>query len=111
MARTRADERLKFTTDAGEAVRGGEAVFICVGTPPLETGDADLSAIDNVARLIATEARSSKLVVVAARKGSLKGPGTRVWDGAGGTGGMNGGSVGAAGADGAAAFSPPEAEG
>jgi len=54
---------------------------------------------------------SSKLVVVAARKGSLKGPGTRVWDGGGGTGGMNGGSVGAAGADGAAAFSPPEAEG
>jgi UDPglucose 6-dehydrogenase len=34
-----------------------------VGTPPLETGDADLSAIDNVARLIATEARSPKLVV------------------------------------------------
>src|SRR3989304_2143103 len=54
---------------------------------------------------------SSKLVVVAARKGSLKGPGTRVWDGGGGTGGTNGGSVGAAGADGAAAFSPPEAEG
>src|SRR6266403_4656355 len=55
--------RLSFSSDAGEAVRTGEAIFICVGTPPLETGDADLSAIDNVARLIATEARESKLVV------------------------------------------------
>jgi UDPglucose 6-dehydrogenase len=63
VARTRADGRLSFTANGGEAVRGGEAVFICVGTPPLETGDADLSAIDNVARLIATEARSSKLVI------------------------------------------------
>ncbi len=63
VARTRADGRLSFTANAGEAVRGGEVVYICVGTPPLETGDADLSAIDNVARLIATEAQSSKLVI------------------------------------------------
>jgi len=55
--------RLSFTRDAGEAVRAGEAIFICVGTPPLENGEADLSAIDNVARLIATEACESKLVV------------------------------------------------
>ena len=55
--------RLSFTSDAGEAVRAGEVIFICVGTPPLETGDADLSAIDNVARLIATESVTPKLVV------------------------------------------------
>ena len=55
--------RLSFTSDAGAAVRGGEAIFICVGTPPLGNGEADLSAIDNVARLIATEASESKLVV------------------------------------------------
>lgn len=55
--------RLSFTNDIGEAVRAGDAIFICVGTPPLETGDADLSAIDNVARMIAREARSPKLVV------------------------------------------------
>jgi UDPglucose 6-dehydrogenase len=55
--------RLSFTSDAAEAVRDGEAIFICVGTPPLENGEADLSAIDNVARLIATEATESKLVV------------------------------------------------
>src|SRR2546430_4598332 len=56
-------KRLSFTGDAGEAVRAGEVIFICVGTPPLETGDADLSAIDNVARLIATESATPKLVV------------------------------------------------
>jgi UDPglucose 6-dehydrogenase len=61
-ANTRAG-RLSFTTDAGEAVRAGEALFICVGTPPLENGEADLSAIDNVARVIAAEAKTSKLVV------------------------------------------------
>lgn len=56
-------KRLRFTSDSAEAVRDSDAVFICVGTPPLETGDADLSAIDNVARLIANESRSSKLVI------------------------------------------------
>jgi UDPglucose 6-dehydrogenase len=57
------EERLDFTSNAGEAVRSSEAVFICVGTPPLDNGDADLSAIDNVARMIATEGGGPKLVV------------------------------------------------
>jgi len=56
-------KRLSFTGDAADAVQSGEAIFICVGTPPKENGEADLSAIDNVARLIATEAHSSKLVI------------------------------------------------
>ena len=55
--------RLRFTADGAEAVREAEVVFICVGTPPTETGEADLSAIDNVARMIATESRSPKLVI------------------------------------------------
>ncbi len=63
VAKNRREKRLRFTTDAGEAVRSSEAVFICVGTPPLENGDADLSAIDSVARLIATAANTPKLVV------------------------------------------------
>jgi UDPglucose 6-dehydrogenase len=57
------EERLRFTADAAEAVRNADVVFICVGTPPTETGEADLSAIDNVARLIAKESRSPKLVI------------------------------------------------
>ena len=63
VARNVEAQRLKFTADLGEAVRYGDAVFICVGTPPLPDGDADLSAIDGVARLIAVESRSSKLVI------------------------------------------------
>jgi len=55
--------RISFTRDAGEAIRGSDAIFICVGTPPRDSGEADLSAIDHVARQIATEARSPKLVI------------------------------------------------
>jgi UDPglucose 6-dehydrogenase len=55
--------RISYTTDAGEAIRAGEAIFICVGTPPKESGEADLSAIDHVARQIAAEARTPKLVI------------------------------------------------
>lgn len=63
LKRAVADKKLSFTADAGEAIRAGEVIFICVGTPPKETGEADLSAIDHVARQIATEARTPKLVV------------------------------------------------
>jgi UDPglucose 6-dehydrogenase len=55
--------KISYTSNAGEAIRSGEAIFICVGTPPKENGDADLSAIDHVARQIATEARTPKLVI------------------------------------------------
>jgi UDPglucose 6-dehydrogenase len=55
--------KISYTADAGEAIRFGEAIFICVGTPPRNDGSADLSAIDYVAQQIAAEARSPKLVV------------------------------------------------
>jgi UDPglucose 6-dehydrogenase len=55
--------RITYTANAGDAIRAGEAIFICVGTPPKESGEADLSAIDHVARQIANEARTPKLVV------------------------------------------------
>ena len=54
---------ISYTADAAEAIRAGEAIFICVGTPPKESGEADLSAIDYVARQIAAEARTPKLVI------------------------------------------------
>jgi UDPglucose 6-dehydrogenase len=59
----RKDGRISYTADAGEAIRAGDAIFICVGTPPKESGEADLSAIDQVARQIAEQARSPKLVI------------------------------------------------
>jgi UDPglucose 6-dehydrogenase len=61
--KARRDGRLSFGMSAAEAVRVADAIFICVGTPPLPNGDADLSSIDRVARLIASEAKSPKLVV------------------------------------------------
>jgi UDPglucose 6-dehydrogenase len=63
LASARKAGRISYTADAGEAIRAAEAIFICVGTPPKESGEADLSAIDNVARQIAAEARTSKLIV------------------------------------------------
>ena len=63
LKRAAADKKITFTADAGEAIRAGEVIFICVGTPPRESGEADLSAIDHVARQVAKEARTSKLVV------------------------------------------------
>jgi UDPglucose 6-dehydrogenase len=38
-------ERLRFTTEVGEAIEGAEFVYVAVGTPPTYSGDADLSAI------------------------------------------------------------------
>lgn len=43
-ANRRAD-RLKFTTNMGEAVQNARLIFIGVGTPQSDQGDADLSAI------------------------------------------------------------------
>jgi UDPglucose 6-dehydrogenase len=63
VAKSRGEGRLAFTGNLTEAIHAGDALFICVGTPPLETGDADLSAIERVARLIATESRAPKLVI------------------------------------------------
>jgi UDPglucose 6-dehydrogenase len=63
VARNVAAGRLKFTAEAGEAVRFGDTIFICVGTPPLPNGEADLSALDSVARVVALESRSLKLIV------------------------------------------------
>jgi UDPglucose 6-dehydrogenase len=38
-------ERIRFTTEVGEALEGVEVVFVAVGTPPTVSGDADLTAV------------------------------------------------------------------
>src|SRR5882672_4939154 len=45
-----ASGRLKFGSTE-EGIDWGKAIFICVGTPPLPNGEADLSAIEAVARV------------------------------------------------------------
>ena len=54
--------RLRFGSTE-DAIAWGEAIFICVGTPPLPNGDADLSAIEVVARMIAKRAHGYRLVI------------------------------------------------
>jgi len=57
------DGRLEFTTDIVAAVERSEVIFIAVGTPPKEDGQADLSGVEAVARTIAKGLTSYKVVV------------------------------------------------
>jgi UDPglucose 6-dehydrogenase len=55
--------RVKFVTDLAEATRESDAIFIAVGTPQSETGDADLSYVEAVASEIARSLTSYKVIV------------------------------------------------
>jgi UDPglucose 6-dehydrogenase len=44
--------RLQFSSDLQAAVRASSAIFVAVGTPPTDRGDADLSYVESVAREI-----------------------------------------------------------
>ncbi|MBI5368610.1 MAG: UDP-glucose/GDP-mannose dehydrogenase family protein [Planctomycetes bacterium] len=55
--------RLRFSTDIKDAVRDGEIIFICVGTPALAGGRADMSYIDKVSRDIAANLEEYRVVV------------------------------------------------
>jgi UDPglucose 6-dehydrogenase len=54
--------RLQFCKTP-RAIEHSHAIFICVGTPPLENGEADLSAIEALARAIASQAKGYRLVI------------------------------------------------
>ncbi len=55
--------RIQFTTDLSQATQASQAIFIAVGTPQSETGNADLSYVDAVACEIARSIRSYKVIV------------------------------------------------
>jgi UDPglucose 6-dehydrogenase len=55
--------RLKFSQSVTESVTAADAVFICVGTPPSATGEADLSFVEAVASEIASAIRGGKVIV------------------------------------------------
>ncbi len=56
-------KRLSFTDNTADAVRASQAVFIAVGTPPMHSGEADLSYVESVARDIADAVGDYKVVV------------------------------------------------
>jgi UDPglucose 6-dehydrogenase len=55
--------KVRFMTDLAEATRESEAIFIAVGTPQSEAGDADLSYVEAVACEIARSITSYKVIV------------------------------------------------
>ena len=57
------NKRLRFTSSVKEAVGAAEIIFIAVGTPSRDNGEADLTGIENVARNIALNMTSYRLIV------------------------------------------------
>lgn len=55
--------RLRFTTDIAEATRTSEAIFIAVGTPQSQSGEADLSHVEAVVCEIARSITTYKVIV------------------------------------------------
>ncbi len=54
---------LEFSGDLQEAVRASEVIFVTVGTPQTETGEADLSFVEAVAREISGALGGYKVIV------------------------------------------------
>jgi UDPglucose 6-dehydrogenase len=52
-------DRLRYTLDVREALDDADFLFICVGTPPTHSGDADLSAVWTVLDELPTDARAT----------------------------------------------------
>lgn len=55
--------RLRFTESHKDGVGPSQVIFICVGTPPLEGGEADLSSVESAVRRTAEVAEGRKLIV------------------------------------------------
>lgn len=55
--------RLTFTSDLKQAVADVAAVFIAVGTPPTEDGEADMSYVEEVSRAVAQTLDGYKVMV------------------------------------------------
>lgn len=56
-------QRLHFTLDYKEGLSGSNIIFIAVGTPPKQNGQADLTAVLNVAKEIGTHLSNGYTVV------------------------------------------------
>lgn len=57
-------KRIAFTSDFGLSVTHGEIQLVCVGTPSLDNGDADLSSVLNVTQSITSEINRDTTIVI-----------------------------------------------
>ena len=63
VSKHRTNKRFVLTDDVASAVKAANVLFICVGTPQRESGEADLSQIEQLAQLIAQHLDGYKLIV------------------------------------------------
>lgn len=63
IARNREDGRIDFSTDLRRGIEHGEVVFIAVGTPMSDSGEADLSFVFSAARDIGRYLNGYKVIV------------------------------------------------
>lgn len=64
VGRNKQNGRLDFTTELGRAVAAADAVFVTVGTPPMEDGRADTTAVAAAAREFAPALKGYTVVVI-----------------------------------------------
>jgi UDPglucose 6-dehydrogenase len=64
LALQRDEGRLSFTSTPSAAFRGAEAILICVGTPSLPSGEADLAAVNLVVDAIADHLETRAVVAL-----------------------------------------------
>jgi UDPglucose 6-dehydrogenase len=57
-------DRIRFTLDLEEAIAGADFLYVAVGTPPTESGDADLRAVSSVIDALPSDVPGSPVVVM-----------------------------------------------
>jgi UDPglucose 6-dehydrogenase len=57
-------DRIRFTLDVAEAVDGADFLYVAVGTPPTESGDADLRAVWSVIDELPEEVPGRPVIVM-----------------------------------------------
>ena len=57
------DKRLRFSTDISDGVADAEVIFICVGTPARESGEANLFAVERAAQEAVRQIKDRAVIV------------------------------------------------
>ena len=60
--RNKSKDRLKFSSDINKSIKSSDIIFIAVGTPQGKNGEADLTAIESVAKLIGENLNKYKII-------------------------------------------------